>query len=303
MTVLQALVGHYDRLAESDPALHYGYSSQGVSYAVVLSPEGEIVDVMDIRDTTGKSPRTNRIMVPGPVNRSVNVAPNFLWDKTAYSLGLVRDEATGEPTLSHRGEHDAFKQLHLDLLAATDDKGLGALVSFLTAWNPDPEQFAQLTHARDMFDANVVFRLDGEREYIHDRTAGRRIWQDHLATQGGAEALCLVTGELAPVERLHPKIKGVRGAQSSGASIVSFNLERIRVVRKKAGSQRAHLRAGGLRLYNRFERHADTEQRTQHQDRRLYRCLLGRSQLGRCGSFGCREHFLNSCGPSPNGCC
>ena len=56
MTVLQALVGHYDRLAESGPALHYGYSSQGVSYAVVLSPEGEVVDVMDIRDTTGKSP-------------------------------------------------------------------------------------------------------------------------------------------------------------------------------------------------------------------------------------------------------
>ena len=175
-------------------------------------------------------------MVPGPANRSVNIAPNFLWDKTAYSLGLVRDEATGEPTPAHRGEHDAFKQLHLDLLAATDDKGLRALVSFLTAWNPDPEQFTHLTHARDMLDANIVFRLDGEREYIHNCTAGRQIWQDHLATQGGAEALCLVTGELAPVERLHPKIKGVRGAQSSGASIVSFNLDAFESFGRRQGA-------------------------------------------------------------------
>ena len=235
MTVLRALVGHYDRLVESGPALHYGYSSQGVSYAVVLSPGGEIVDVMDVRDTTGKSPRPNRILVPGPVSRSANIAPNFLWDKTAYSLGLVRDDVTGEPMPAHRGEHDAFKQLHLDLLAAADDKGLRALASFLSAWNPEPEQFARLPHAQEMLDSNVVFRLQGEREYIHDRAVGRRIWQDHLETQGGTEALCLVTGELAPVERLHPKVKGVRGAQSSGASLISFNLDAFESFGRRQG--------------------------------------------------------------------
>jgi CRISPR-associated protein Csd1 len=38
-------------------------------------------------------------------------------------------------------------------------------------------------------------------------------------------AACLITGEHAPVARLHPAIKGVWDAQSSGASIVSFNLD------------------------------------------------------------------------------
>jgi len=237
MTILQALVGHYDRLVESEsgPALHYGYSMQGVSYAVVLSPEGEFKDVMDIRDPTGKSPRPKRMLVPGPVKRSVNVAPNFLWDKTAYSLGLVREEATSEPTPTHRGEHDAFKQLHLDLLAATDDKGLRALATFIATWNPDPEQFVDFPHALDMLDANIVFRLDGEMEFIHDSADARAIWQDHLAMQGGAEAFCLVTGEIAPVERLHPKIKGVRGAQSSGASIISFNHDAFESFGRKQG--------------------------------------------------------------------
>ena len=34
-----------------------------------------------------------------------------------------------------------------------------------------------------------------------------------------------MSGARAPLARLHPSIKGVRGAQSSGASIVSFNLD------------------------------------------------------------------------------
>lgn len=37
--------------------------------------------------------------------------------------------------------------------------------------------------------------------------------------------MCLITGQTGPVARLHPSIKGVMGAQSSGASLVSFNLE------------------------------------------------------------------------------
>ena len=37
--------------------------------------------------------------------------------------------------------------------------------------------------------------------------------------------MCLVTGRDAPIARLHPSIKGVRDAQPSGASLVSFNQE------------------------------------------------------------------------------
>ena len=34
---------------------------------------------------------------------------------------------------------------------------------------------------------------------------------------------CLVTGKMAPAEAVHPAIKGIRGAQSSGAALISFN--------------------------------------------------------------------------------
>jgi CRISPR-associated protein Csd1 len=46
---------------------------------------------------------------------------------------------------------------------------------------------------------------------------------------------CLVTGERGPVAKLHPSIKNVWGAQSSGASIVSFNAEAYESYNHKQG--------------------------------------------------------------------
>jgi CRISPR-associated protein Csd1 len=59
---------------------------------------------------------------------------------------------------------------------------------------------------------------------IHDRHAARALWARLCAEGDNKDAACLVTGERSPIARLHPAIKGVWGAQPSGASIVSFNL-------------------------------------------------------------------------------
>ena len=50
-------------------------------------------------------------------------------------------------------------------------------------------------------------------------------WQRHYqqADPDAPSAQCLVTGQTAPVAATHPSIKGVPGAQSSGAALVSFN--------------------------------------------------------------------------------
>ncbi len=79
-----------------------------------------------------------------------------------------------------------------------------------------------------MKDQNVVFSLESDRLKnirIHDRPAARTLWARLGAEDDKTAAACLVTGEHGPVARLHPAIKGVWGAQSSGASIVSFNLD------------------------------------------------------------------------------
>ena len=234
MTVLQSLARHYERLAARGDAPEYGYSKEPVSFAMVLSREGHVVDVADLRDTSGKKPRPSRKIVPRPAPRASNIAPNFLWDKTAYSLGFKFDEAQGKAVVEKRGEHTAFRNLHMSLLDGSNDEGLSALLRFLDGWQA--KNFSVLRYASEMAGANIVFRLDGEQRFIHQLPAAIDLWRAYLNTQSGTTGLCLVTGQHLPMERLHPKIKGVFGAQSSGASMASFNLDAFESFGKKQGA-------------------------------------------------------------------
>ncbi len=232
--ILSALNDYYQRLLD-DPNSGIsppGYSQGKISYVIMLKKDGEVIDVLDIRDTSGKKPVPRDLSVPHAPKRSVNIAACFLWDKTSYVLGVSASSKRSEQ------EHAAFKALHQGALANESDPGLQALLNFLERWQP--EQFQQeaafARHGEAMLDANVVFRLGDEARYLHERPAARAAWARLSgSTAGGHEGICLVSGERAPVARLHPAIKGVMGAQSSGASIISFNLESFASYGKQQG--------------------------------------------------------------------
>ncbi|WP_026434161.1 type I-C CRISPR-associated protein Cas8c/Csd1 [Paracidovorax oryzae] len=230
--ILQALATYYQRLlARGEEGLSpFGYSPEKISYEILLAPDGRVVDVNDIRDTSGKKPAPRVMNVPQPEKRTVGIKSNFLWDKTSYVLGASATSKRADQ------EHAKFKELHQENLVGTDDAGLKAFLAFLSTWSP--ERFTSAPFKEEMLDANVVFRLDGEKSYLHERPAAQVIRARLLGgSDGGASTLadCLVSGERMPVARLHPAIKGVNGAQSSGASIVSFNLESFTSYGKSQG--------------------------------------------------------------------
>lgn len=228
MTILQALNGYYERMAARGEAEPPGYSREKISYVILLTPDGAVAAVNDIRDTTGKKPAPIMMNVPAGVKRTAGIASNKLWDKTAYVLGVTAGE--GKRTAQ---EHEAFKATHAALLAHTDDAGLLALRRFLEGWTP--AQFEENPHfTEEMKDANIVFRMDGVQEYIHDRPAAGALVT--ATPDGEGDDLCLVTGEPSTAARLHPSIKGVWGAQSSGASLVSFNLDAFTSYGKEQGA-------------------------------------------------------------------
>ena len=52
----------------------------------------------------------------------------------------------------------------------------------------------------------------------------KSIWEkSYLEAESGDQGICLVTGKKGEIARIHRVIKGVPGAQSSGAALVSFN--------------------------------------------------------------------------------
>lgn len=228
--ILAALNDYYLRLLEREESgiSPFGYSQEKISYVLVLSVDGELVDVQDIRDHAGKKPQPKSLSVPQPEKRTSGVKSNFLWDKTSYVLGV--SAKGGERTAQ---EYQAFKILHQHALRGADDVALQALLKFLDGWSP--ENFQPPLFHEDMLDSNMAFRLDGQQQYLHQSPAAQAVRARLLADGESSEGLCLVTGQRQPLARLHPAIKGVNGAQSSGASIVSFNLEAFASYGKSQG--------------------------------------------------------------------
>ena len=229
MSILRSLTGLYDRLESNGKAPPYGFSRENISYTIVLSPDGTPSDVLDLRDTSGKTPRPRRLQVPRAVKRTGQPAPNFFWDKTSFVFGA----GTGESSRILR-EHAAFRDFHERLLASSGDEGARVLLRFLKGWRV--EEYDGLPHAQEMLDTNIVFSLQNEMQRLHERSSMKRIWLNHLAVEEGANGLCLVTGEQTSIARLHPSVKGVAGAQGSGASIVSFDKDAFKSFGKERGS-------------------------------------------------------------------
>lgn len=232
--ILQALNGYYSRLQNTgDSAIAQpGYSQENISYEIVLATDGSVTAVNDIRNTAGKKPLPRVIAVPASFKRPGTGSKSFfLWDKSSYVLGVGEAKAAQD--------HATFRELHLSTMSNFNDPGLIALQSFVKEWKPESlSSHALFTpHAEGLVGANIVFRLDGELRFLHQRPAAEeareRIFVD--ADKAAAWADCLVTGKRSKIANLHPAIKGVNGAQSAGASIVSFNLESFTSYGKSQG--------------------------------------------------------------------
>jgi len=222
MTVLQSLDKYYGRLAARGDADPPGFSRKSIDVCIWLNEDGVIANVTDLNDYSGKKPVPKRLAVPQEVIRTSGVSSNFLWDKTAYTLGIARDKDKKSIRFAEQ-EHEAFKKLHRERLANTGDTGLRALLAFLAVWTPEHfESDSRFT--ADMLDKNIVFGLAGGKlEYLHDRPAAQALIE--APREAWKRGFCLVTGLESPIERLHPAIQGVDGAQSSGARLVSYNAD------------------------------------------------------------------------------
>ena len=229
--ILQALNQYYERLKD-DPQTDiplFGFGKQKIHFALVISGEGALVQVRDIREKPRNKPVPVSLTVPViGKKRSVDIEPNFMWDNTGYVLGR---DAKGREARSLKC-FEAFRKLHHDLGDGLQDRGMKAILRFLDSWKP--QDATTLEHWEEMAGANLVFQLDGELMYIHSHLEAQQAWIGHCAQEGSeVNATCLVSGKATPIARLHPAIKGVQGAQSTGAGIVSFNLDAFLSYEKK----------------------------------------------------------------------
>lgn len=225
--ILQALTKYYETMLSQGKISPPGWDDAfKVSFGLELDKDGTLLQLLPLKveQMRGKktvlAPQTMR--VPAHVKRTVGIAPNFLCDISSYMLGA---DEKGKPERAQEC-FAANRALHERLLADVNTDAAHAVLHFFEKWQPAEavshpllaESWKEITAG-----ANLIFCYE-----MHPVTNAPEIaaaWQRHYNSNSEAAVTgqCLITGKTGPIAALHPTIKGVRGAQSMGASLVSFN--------------------------------------------------------------------------------
>ena len=220
--ILQALVHAYDALAASGKLDKPGWLETKVSWSLELDEEGRLVQVVPVGLPDKKGKVTALAMkLPEMVKRSSGIAANFLCDNATYMLG-VDSKGKKERTVEC---FEACRALHERLLDDVQQPLAQAIVRFFRQWdaaNAETHPVIAPILSDLKTGGNLVFSMHGI--FAQDVPEIRDAWDRAYADRADApHGRCLVTGEEGAIAVLHPSIKGVAGAQATGASLVSFN--------------------------------------------------------------------------------
>lgn len=230
--ILQALKEYYDRKLKEGLIAQDGWIRGGIDFLINLDCDGEIQDIADLRGLEGKKKISHPIDVPNIGNQALKHSnsgkdANLLWDNASFVFGLGDK---GDMRLQ------SMIQAIDKWLVETNDIGVIAVRKFFKNGLENRNHFdialshseygqllkegnAKISFCVPQTNLKVVFHSSDVVNAL--KKVGSN---DEEKSETTAIGECLVTGEKnVVIEMTHPVIKGVWGAQSSGACIVSFN--------------------------------------------------------------------------------
>lgn len=220
--ILQALTSLYEALAQKGEISKEGWSREKISFALGIDENGDLLRITPLFETVDmpkgkKKEEPQKMMVP---IKEKNTGPKFLWGNSGFILGAA-NKKTPEKAKENFEEN---RQLHHQLLDEVDSPAAKAILNFFDGWEPEKTTENELVaqYASELLgSANMVFRFNGK--FMHEIPELSAAWQTHYGAAQNEKGQCLITGMLDAIPETHPLIKGIQGAQSSGAALVSFN--------------------------------------------------------------------------------
>ncbi|MCI7182267.1 MAG: type I-C CRISPR-associated protein Cas8c/Csd1 [Schaedlerella sp.] len=223
--ILQALVDCYETLLENNKVAAQGWCRAKVSYALNLDVSGRIKQVITLKQEIerGKTKVWLPVYrtVPQTVSRSSGVLANFLCDNSKYILGV--DTLGNGKRVQECFE--ASREKHLEILESVSGEMAEAVRNFFCTWNPEKakENDKLIEIWEEITDGSNLIFVMNEKEAQDDKEI-HMAWENFLnQKEEQVTGICLVTGRKDEIARIHSTIRGVQGAQSSGAALVSFN--------------------------------------------------------------------------------
>ena len=223
--ILQALVKHYETLAEQGKVSRQAWCRAKVTYALDIDTDGNLLGIISLKQEEERGKKTvwvpQMVEVPEMAARSSGVSANFLCDNSKYLLGIDND-GSGKRVLEC---FQSAREKHESVLEEVQSEAAVAVKHFFKNWDPmKAKEHPELLEKWEDITAggNLVFYVG--TMYAHEDPDIRNAWEKSLQAEGsGTQEICLVTGKRTEISRIHTVIRGVQGAQSSGAALVSFN--------------------------------------------------------------------------------
>ena len=224
--ILQSLVRYYEDLLQQNdkkpmderiPKL--GWCLARVSYMIELKEDGTVKQIISLK-TEALKPQI--LCVPEMFSRSGKCPPAyFLCDNAKYLMGINIEGTNSD--IKDRFEDSRKK--HLEILKDTESILAKAICKYFEKWDPEKAKDNPKVQERweELNDGgNIIFGM--RDHYAQDDEEIQKTWEDYQGRiKEGQIGKCLVTGKETEIARIHRGIKGVPGAQSSGAALVSFN--------------------------------------------------------------------------------
>lgn len=239
--IIPALSEYYLRKS-ADPATALapeGFEFKEIPFLIVIDKDGRFVQIQDTREGEGKTRRAKPFLVPKGVKKTSGVASSLLWDSAEYVLGIATGEGTDKKPKSPARiaeQHATFKNEIVQAFGVSPSvPALHALLTFLQAMPIEEMHKDPLWPEIVTSNPFITFRMLDDAAYAISEREDVRKAIECLGSKA-ADGICGISGEPDVMERLHPALKGVRGAQSSGANIVSFNRDAFNSYGKEQGA-------------------------------------------------------------------
>lgn len=241
--LINALCEYADLLANSSDkkSIPEGWSEQDIHYEIHISAEGELIDIVDIKekvtvfDKKGKekvSYKAKKVFLPKRTQKP-GIESNYIEHRPLYIFGLNYDKESGnftpdDKTNKARKSHAAFVEHELAFMEGLDSEICTAYKRFIENWNPENEIENPILKkiGKDIggsyFSFSFGIGLDKLEEDVKLREKYQEIISEKNSETESPEAVCGILGKRLPQARLHDKIK-FPGGQSSGCQLVCMN--------------------------------------------------------------------------------
>ena len=224
--IIASLVDYYKHLVNLGILPQIGWAKAKISFLINLDRNGKVIGVFDVREEIlrGKKKSFAPLLLdmPEAETRSSGVKPRFLWDNIKYCCALGDDKPARLIEC-----YNAMAHLNEIILKNVSSPAACALKKYFEAPSHDEVlQFAEKGgFSKEIRTINISFSFEGNVISEDDEVV--EAWNSYYnSSKDNAQMrICSVLGKEMPIAEKHPNFKGVYGAQSSGAYLVSFNAE------------------------------------------------------------------------------